>query len=97
MSRRVIVTRAVKTSIGQSGLSRNALVHLYSRLHDELGNEADRFRPARYPEEPDLYFHYRIAVASGDLWHQFDFAVNDTTAPDTALFVETVSHTCWPW
>ncbi len=96
MKHRVIVDRPVVAFIGERGLSRNAVVRLYAQLHQELGNEAARFRLTRHPEEPDLYFHYRIQVASGDHWHQFDFAVNDTTASDT-LFVEAVSHTSWPW
>jgi hypothetical protein len=61
--------------IGGLGLSRNAVVRLYTKLHHELGDEAGRFRSTRHPEEPDLYFHYRIKLASGDHWHQFDFAV----------------------
>jgi hypothetical protein len=96
MKHRVIVDRPVVAFIGKQGLSRDAILRLYIKLHKELGNEAPRFRSARHPEEPDLYFHYRIKVASVDHWHQFDFAVNDTTAPDT-LFVEAVSHTSWPW
>jgi hypothetical protein len=96
MAHRAIVGPPVVARIGECGLSRLALVRLYAQLHHELGNEATRFRARRHPEEPDLYFHYRIKLASGDLWHQFDFAVNDTTAPDT-LFVEAVSHTSWPW
>lgn len=71
-------------------------MRLYTQLHEELGSEAARFKTTRHPEEPDVYFHYRIRVASGDHWHQFDFAVNDTTAAET-LFVEAVSHLSWPW
>ncbi len=93
---RVIVDRPVVTFVGACGLTRTALIRLYTQLHHELGSEADRFRSTRHPEELDLYFHYRIRVASGDLWHQFDFAVNDATAPDI-LFVEAVCHTSWPW
>jgi pyridoxine/pyridoxamine 5'-phosphate oxidase len=96
MKYRVIVDRPVVALIGEHGLSRNAVVRLYAQLHQELVNEAERFRATRHPEEPDLFFHYRIQVASGDHWHQFDFAVNDTTASGT-LFVEAVSHTSWPW
>lgn len=96
MKHRVIVDRPVVALIGARGLSRNAVVHVYTRLHHELANQTDLFRSTRHPEEPDLYFHYRIRVASGDHWHQFDFAVNDTTAPDI-LFVEAVSHASWPW
>jgi len=96
MNYRVIVDRPVVAFIGACGLSRQATVRLYAKLHHELSNEAARFRLMRHPEEPDLYFHYRITLASGDHWHQFDFAVNDTTAPDS-LFVEAVSHTAGPW
>jgi hypothetical protein len=96
MKHRVIVDGPVVAFVGGRGLSRNAVVRLYAKLHHELGDEAARFRSTRHPEEPDLYFHYRIKLASGDHWHQFDFAVNDTTASDT-LFVEAVSYTSWPW
>jgi hypothetical protein len=91
-----MVDPPVVAFIGECGLSRNAIVRLYTRLHQELSQEADRFRGRRHPEEPDLYFHYRIQVASGDHWHQFDFAVNDSTAPGT-LFLEAVNPTSWPW
>jgi hypothetical protein len=96
VAHRVIVDRPVSEAIGACGLSRTATVILIAKLHDELGNEAERFRGNRHPEAPDLFFNYRVKLASGDNWHQFDFTVNDTPAADT-LFVEAVVHTAWPW
>ena len=65
MKHRVIVDQPAVAFLGQLGLSRNAILRLYTQLHQELGNEAARFRSTRRPEQPDLYFHYRIKVRPG--------------------------------
>jgi hypothetical protein len=91
----VIVTPEVVQAVGEIGLSRNAIVILYTTLHDDLGNRGGQYRTRRHPDEPDLYFAYRARVTSGGLWHQFDFAVDDVTAPETFI-VLAVSHISRP-
>jgi len=92
--RHVIVDPDVVASVGEQELSRTAIVQLYTRLRDDLGNRTGRYQTNRHPRQPDFYFLYNVTVMSGGLWHRFDFAVGDTTAPDT-LFVDAVEHTSW--
>lgn len=94
MAYHVIVARAVSRYIGTCGLSRNGVVRLLARLHDELSNEADQFRGDRAPDDPD-YFRYRIDLADRGQWHTCNFAVNDRVAPGF-LFVEDMFHQSRP-
>jgi hypothetical protein len=96
MGRPAIVSPDVEAVIAGCGLTRNALVRLYTTSHDELNSEGDCLRQGRHPESPDRFFAYRIKLTSGDHWHQLDFVVDDATA-DTRFFVEDVTHTSWPW
>src|SRR5947207_2132034 len=89
--RRVIVMPLVSTLLGAT-LSRDTLLAVLNRLHDQLTNHYDRYRSRRDPAAPDDYFDYvlYVADANGD-WHTLRFTVSDRQA-EGYLFVVAVSH-----
>ena len=62
------------------GLSRAAMLRVFTTLHDELTDNADKHRGNRDAKDPD-FFHFRIRIADGGRWHFLDFAVNDAPQP----------------
>lgn len=81
MSFKVTIPTVVRRMIGESGLSRNALVRLYLGLRITLSAEGDRYRHNRWSGRPDCFVFPRIMV-DGAAWHRFDFVVKDQPTHD---------------
>jgi len=97
MGRPPLYNPTVEIFISGCGLSRQALIRLYIEVRAELMTRGDEIRRTnRHPDDPYRFFAYRYRIASGDYWHQFDFAVDDATA-DTHFFIEAVTYTSWRW
>jgi hypothetical protein len=84
--REVIVWREVHNALWQK-LSKEHYEKVRDRLIDQLERRYDHWRTQRHPED-DTLFVYRIFLAEGDNWHEFEFHVDDTH-----LFVVDVIHT----
>ena len=82
----VIITPTVSRMLGALGLPRVLLLQVLTRVRHELEHNADQFRGVRIDGHEDRLFRLRLTVADAPHWHDFAFAVDDATAPDT-LFV----------
>jgi hypothetical protein len=95
MAWHLIVRPRVSAAIGACGLSRDALLFVFSSLYYTLPENADRFRRVRDPDLPDRCFLFRLGFAEGSVWHRLEFSVDDATAPER-LFVEKLVHFIQP-
>jgi hypothetical protein len=91
----LIVLPRVSAAIGACGLSRDAMLFVFSSVYYTLPENAERFRLVRDPEMPDRCFLFRLGFADGSVWHRLEFSVDDATAPDR-LFVEKLVHKVRP-
>jgi hypothetical protein len=66
--------------IGETGLSRNAILRLYLEVTITLAEEVDRYRHNRWRGRRDCFLYRRIMV-DGAAWHRFDFVVKDQPVP----------------
>lgn len=87
--REVIVYEKVHNKLWQV-LPEEAFETVRDKLIGQLEANCDRWRAHRYPED-ETYFVYSLYFALGEVWHTFEFLVDDTTA-DTNLLVLAVNH-----
>jgi hypothetical protein len=86
----VVVDPKISKRLGELiANNREVLLMVLNRLHDQLGNHAERYRGRRDPEDPDLFDYVHALYVDGK-WYRFRFSVNDAKATDH-LFVEAVS------
>ncbi len=90
--RRLVVPPGISRKIGAL-LSRNGVVRLLSRLHEELPARYGRYRGLRHPDD-DGSFLFFVVVAEGRM-HSFTFFIDDSTSPDH-LLVQDVEHNSRP-
>jgi hypothetical protein len=55
-------------------------------LHIDLPARADRVRRRRDPDDID-FCQYRVALQDGGAWHDFEFRVDDRSAPGFLIVV----------
>ena len=80
MHHHLIVPPEVSRAIGAFGLSRAALIRLLIHLRTELEDHADRYRQARDPAHPDLYFWFEVTLWDQGRPRSFRFTVDDARA-----------------
>lgn len=76
MSFKVTVHPTVRRQIGETGMSRNAVVRLLANLYAELRTGAIRFRHNRMRGQPS-FFRFHHAAIDGGSWHECVFVVKD--------------------
>ena len=92
--RKLIIWPGISRRIGACGMSHEALSVLLNSLRSDLENEYAIYGTLRDGEEP-RFFHYLLAISDGDLMHEFDFVIDDSTSPDH-LFIEDFEHDTKP-
>ena len=92
--RRLRIDQEMSRKLGDVGLSRNAVIRFRVTLRDDLENRYQLYRSVRHPED-ERFFRYFLAVADGNLTHQFFFVIDDSTSPDD-LFIIDFWHECDP-
>jgi hypothetical protein len=75
-------------------LSRQGWLYAYNSVRLELPKQVRRFRDKRYPHDPD-FFLYRVGFSDREIWHQFEFFINDKVRPNL-LIAEDVDHETRP-
>ncbi len=88
--RKLIIWPTVSRRIGACGLTHDGLLRFLNGLRHDLENNYQIYSVLRDEEEP-RYFRYLVAFADGDLMHEFDFVVDDSTSPDH-VFIEDFEH-----
>lgn len=87
--REVVVWAAVDNTLWQH-LSEQSYNTVRDWLFDRLENHYDDYRRSRHPDDQTL-FVCKAHILQDDVWHKFEFRVDDVMA-DTHLFVVEVSH-----
>jgi hypothetical protein len=92
--RRLILWPQISRRIGACGLTRAGLVKFLTDLRHHLENSYPIFRSLRDQDDP-RYFTYLASLADGELLHQFEFTIDDSTSPQD-LFVIDFEHETRP-
>jgi hypothetical protein len=92
--RKLIIWPGISQRIGACGLTHDGLLRFLNGLRSDLEEHYGIYCVLRDEEEP-RYFRYLVAFADGDLMHEFDFVIDDSTSPDH-LFIEGFEHDANP-
>jgi hypothetical protein len=92
--RKLIIWSEISRRIGQCGLSHNGLPVFLNNLRSDLEDRYSLYHGLRDDEEP-RFFRFLATFADGDLMHEFEFIIDDSTSPDH-LFIEDFEHESRP-
>jgi hypothetical protein len=92
--RKLILWPGISRRIGVCGLSHEGLPRFLNRMRFDLEEDYAIYRVLRDDEDP-RFFRYLVTFADGNLMHEFDFIIDDSTSPDH-LFIEDFAHIANP-
>jgi hypothetical protein len=93
MQRRLVIPKPISETIRSFGLSRNAVVSLFTRIHSDIVQKYEIRRHAR-TADPSLYRHILLVHCDGTD-HLFTLAIDDTTSNEH-LIISDLRHTIKP-
>jgi hypothetical protein len=92
--RKLIIWPGISRRIGACGLTHEGVPVFLTRLRSDLEDHYVTYRSLRDEEDP-RYFRYLLSFPDGDLLHEFEFVIDDSTSPDH-LFIEDFEHDSSP-
>jgi len=92
--RKLVIWPGISQRIGACGLTHEGLLRFLNGLRSDLENHYPIYSVLRDEEDP-RFFRYLVTLADGNLIHEFDFVIDDSTSPDH-LFIEDFAHDSSP-